>query len=79
MIKFKIETNTFLDHLDMSWTVVENTRGHKRNLNGIHGHLCREHFPRLVEYARVTGPAYSFDHYTVTPDMAGNSITRQSW
>jgi hypothetical protein len=31
MIKFKIETNTYLNHLDMSSTVVENVEGHKRN------------------------------------------------
>jgi hypothetical protein len=24
--------------------------------------------PRLVEYAGVTGPAYTFDHYAVAPD-----------
>jgi hypothetical protein len=30
--------------------------------------VCREHFPGLVEYAGVTGLAYSFDHYTVAPD-----------
>jgi hypothetical protein len=31
--------------------------------------LCREHFPRLVEYVRVTGPAFTFDHYAVAPDV----------
>jgi hypothetical protein len=44
------------------------SRGHKRNPNGILGLLCKEDFPGLVEYARVTGPTYSFDHYTVAPD-----------
>jgi hypothetical protein len=34
--------------------VVENAGGHRRNPNGILGLLCREHFPGLVEYARVT-------------------------
>jgi hypothetical protein len=24
--------------------------------------------PWTVEYAGVTGPAYSFDHYAITPD-----------
>jgi hypothetical protein len=28
-----------------------------------------KHFPGLVEYAGVTGPAYTFDHYTVAPDV----------
>ena len=42
--------------------------GHGRLPNGILGLLCREHFPRLVEYARVTGPTYTFDHCTVAPD-----------
>jgi hypothetical protein len=48
--------------------VVENAGGHGRNLNGIIGLLCREHYPGLVEYARVTDPAYTFDHYAVAPD-----------
>jgi hypothetical protein len=42
--------------------------GHRRNPNGILGLLCREHFPRLVEYAGVMGPAYNFDHYAVASD-----------
>jgi hypothetical protein len=37
--------------------------------NGILGLLCREHFPGLVEYAGVTGPAYTFNHYVVAPDV----------
>jgi hypothetical protein len=45
--------------------VVENARGHGRNPNGILGMLCREHFPGLIEYAEVMGPAYIFDHYAV--------------
>jgi hypothetical protein len=36
--------------------------------NGILGLLCREHFPGLVEYAGVIGPAFTFDHYAVAPD-----------
>jgi hypothetical protein len=68
VFKFIIETNTFLYHLDRSWKVVENAGGHGRNLNGIIGLLCREHFPRLIEYAGVTGPSYTFDHYVVAPD-----------
>jgi hypothetical protein len=48
---------------------VENVGGHGRNLNCILSLLCREHFPRLVEYAKVTGPAYTFDHYTVALDV----------
>jgi hypothetical protein len=47
---------------------VENTDGHKRNPNGILCLLCREQFPRIVDYGRVTGPTYSFDHYTIAPD-----------
>jgi hypothetical protein len=47
---------------------VENAGGHGRNPNGILGLLCREHFPGLVEYAEVMGPAYTFDHYAATPD-----------
>jgi hypothetical protein len=54
--------------LDRSWTVVENAGDHRRNPNGILDLLCREHFPGLVEYAGVTDPAYTFDHYVVAPD-----------
>jgi hypothetical protein len=55
--------------LDKSWKVLENVGGHGRNPNGIFGLLRRKHFPRLVKYARVTGPTYSFDHYVVTLDV----------
>jgi hypothetical protein len=48
--------------------VVENARGHRRNPNGILGLLCREHFPGLVEYVGVTGPAYTFDYYSIAPN-----------
>jgi hypothetical protein len=48
--------------------VVENAGGHGRNPNGIISVLCREHFPGLVEYAGVRGPAYTFDYYAVTLD-----------
>jgi hypothetical protein len=42
--------------------VVDYAGGHRRSPNGILGLLCREHFLGLVEYAGVTGPAYTFDH-----------------
>jgi hypothetical protein len=42
--------------------------GHGRNPNGILGLLCKEHFPRLIEYVGVTGPAYTFDHYVAAPN-----------
>ena len=42
--------------------------GHTLKVNGILGLLCMEHFPGLVEYAGVTGPAYLFDHYAAAPD-----------
>jgi hypothetical protein len=48
--------------------VVENAGGHDRNPNGILDLLCREHFTGLVEYAGVTDPAYTFDHYGVAPE-----------
>jgi hypothetical protein len=54
--------------LDRSWTVVDYAGGHHRNPNGILGLLYRKHFSGLVEYARVTGLAYSFDHCAVAPD-----------
>jgi hypothetical protein len=33
------------------------------------GLLCREHIPSMVEYAGVTGPSYSFDHYATAHDL----------
>jgi hypothetical protein len=48
---------------------VENEGGHDRNPNVILGLLCREHFPRLVDYTGVMGPANTFDHFVVTPDV----------
>jgi hypothetical protein len=47
---------------------VDYVGGHRCLPNGILDLLCREHLPRLVEYAGVTGPAYTFDHYAVAPD-----------
>jgi hypothetical protein len=41
---------------------------HTCQVNGILSLLCREHFPSLVEYAGVTGLAYSFDYYAAAPD-----------
>ena len=51
-----------------NWTIVASGGAHTRQVNGILGLLCKEHFPGLVEYARVTGSAYSFDHYAAAPD-----------
>jgi hypothetical protein len=42
--------------------------GHRRSVTDILGLLCREHFPRIVEYGKVTGLAYLFDYYAVTHD-----------
>jgi hypothetical protein len=58
----------FIYHLDRSWMVVDYAGGHRRLPNGILGLLCREHFPGLVEYAGLTSPASTFDHYAVAPD-----------
>jgi hypothetical protein len=52
----------------MSWKVLENAGGHSRNPNGILSLMYMKHFPRLVEYAGVTGLAYSFHHYAVALD-----------
>jgi hypothetical protein len=41
---------------------------HRRSVNGILGLLCKEHFPSLVEYAGVVGPAYTFDQYAAAPN-----------
>jgi hypothetical protein len=61
--------------LDRSWTVLDYAGGHRRLPNDILGLLCREHFPGLVEYAGVTGPTYTFDHYAVAPD----AVDRDGW
>jgi hypothetical protein len=49
---------------------------HTRQVNGIIYLLCKEHFPGLVEYAGVTGPAYSFDHYAAAPDVEDRANRR---
>jgi hypothetical protein len=41
---------------------------HRRSVNGILGLLCKDHFPNLVEYDGVVGPAYTFDQYAAGPD-----------
>ena len=48
--------------------IVASGGAHTRQVNGILSLLCKEHFPGLVEYAGVTGPAYSFDHYAAAPN-----------
>jgi hypothetical protein len=48
--------------------VVENASGQKCNPIVIIGLSCREHFPGIVEYGGHLAPAYSFNHYIVTPD-----------
>jgi hypothetical protein len=52
----------------MSWKIVENagvtTATPMHPQPSVH-----EHFPGLVEYAGVTGPAYTFDHYVDAPDV----------
>jgi hypothetical protein len=51
--------------------------GIARHVNGILGLLCRTHFPGLVDYARKREPAYTFDHYTNSPDAeAENKMVR---
>ena len=53
-----------------NWTIVASGGAHTCQVNGILNLLCKEHFPGLVEYAGVTGPAYSFDDYAAAPDAA---------
>jgi hypothetical protein len=73
MFKFIIKTNTFCLTLGHVLEGCGECRGHGRNPNGILDLLCREHFPRLVEYNRITGQAYTFDHYSVAP----NAVDRE--
>jgi hypothetical protein len=54
--------------MDRSWKDVENAGGHGCNPSDILGLLCRERFPGLVEYAGLTGPAYTLVHYAVALD-----------
>jgi hypothetical protein len=67
----------FHNHFDRSWKVLENAGGHGCNPNGILGIVCREHFPRLVEYTGVTSPTYSFNHYVISPDGLGRQTIQQ--
>jgi hypothetical protein len=55
---------------------VENAGGQDHNPNDILGLLCREHFPRLVEYAGFMGQAYTFNHYAVAPDTVDRDDTK---
>ena len=48
---------------------MEGGASHTRHVNGILDLLCRLHFPGLVEYVGMTGPAYTFDHYAAAPDV----------
>ena len=42
---------------------------HKYHVNGILGHLCRLHFPGLIEFGGTEEPAYTWDHYIAFPDL----------
>jgi hypothetical protein len=62
-------------------TIVATGATHTRQVNGILGLLCREHFPGLVKYAGVMGSAYTFDHYAVVPnarDLVGREIPNKA-
>ena len=65
--------------MDRHWKVVKNAEGHGCNHNGILVLLCKEHLPGLVEYAGVTGPAYTFDHYAVAPDAVHRDDRATTW
>jgi hypothetical protein len=41
-----------------------------RNVNGILGLLCKEHFPGLVRKGEDLEPAWTFDHYTLVTDAS---------
>jgi hypothetical protein len=69
VFKFIIYTNTFYLSLGQVLEGCGECMGSEPQPNGILGLLCREHFPGLVEYAGVTGPAYTFNHYVVAPDV----------
>jgi hypothetical protein len=68
VLKFIIQTNTFYLSLGHVLDGCGECWGSWSQPNDILGLLCREHFPGLVEYAGVTGPAYTFDHYAIAPD-----------
>jgi hypothetical protein len=61
MVPDNLSLGQVLDGFGLCW-------GSSSPPNNILGLLCREHFPGLVEYAGVTGPAFTFDHYAVAPD-----------
>jgi hypothetical protein len=68
VFKFIIETNTFSLSLGHVLEGCAECRGSQLQPQCILDLLCREHFPRLVEYAGVTDPTYTFDHYVVARD-----------
>jgi len=73
MLKIKIQTNTFCNHLCRNWKLVE-TGAKARKVNGILGGLCREHYPGLVEVSPdMFEPATQFDHYELAADAMDRS------
>lgn len=60
-----------IPHVDLrrSWRSVVPGKKDTRLVNGILSLLCKEHFPGLVEFAGRMEPAYTWEHYTVVPDL----------
>jgi hypothetical protein len=56
--------------------IVAGGGAHTCQVNDILSLLCKEHFHGLVEYAGVTRPAYSFDHYAAAPDAEDRANRR---
>jgi hypothetical protein len=63
------ETNTFSLSLGQVLEGCGESRGSRLQLQWHpRPSVCREHFPGLVAYAEVMGPAYTFDQYSMAPD-----------
>jgi hypothetical protein len=58
-----------VDHLCRNWVLVDQA-ALARNVNGILGLLCKEHFPGLVRKGEDLEPAWTFDHYTLVTDAS---------
>jgi hypothetical protein len=65
-----------VDHLCKNWVLVDQV-ALARNVNGILGLLCKEHFPGLVRKGdQDWETAWTFDHYALVQDALDHNGIR---
>ena len=52
-------------------------RGGTRHVNSILGLLCMEHFPRIVTFAGMEEPEYTFSHYAAATDTQEGNVANR--